>query len=386
MRKCLARILGGALALVALVFLATVMINAFDEPLLPEVQNLIEKQTLPTDRQKKAYFFVLGLFAGEKLDPEKKGAELWEHRDEPHFWEKLGKTSPWPRESVNCGPHNLCTVAVLNEKPELSKVLAENHQALLNYEHLIQYEEGTSLFKGNEENFVSRIHGFPYSMHRLFLLQLADWLRLGQRERVWKDLISSNRFMQSFYQGSLLIEGSIAAVNVNENARFLQSELLRDPQLRVPRELVDSFQAIDARAFVLDALQEEIKVVSRVARSAKWSYFELSSVGKEEEKPFLLMDFIPIRFFFKPNETLNHYYLRTIQLIDAPCDDVSKCSSASVQEKFLWPWDYLVNPFGRSLIAVISFLPQQQRKKLENWTADLLRMKSEFEKSVQKAR
>src|SRR5262249_50801981 len=67
----------GLLGFLLIAFSVTVLINRFDEPLRPDIEKIVRQTYSPNDTEKRAYFFVLGLYAGETKNPEAVGEELW---------------------------------------------------------------------------------------------------------------------------------------------------------------------------------------------------------------------------------------------------------------------------------------------------------------------
>lgn len=383
MRKTL--ILSGLILLAFITLPSSIIlaINAYDPPLRPEVSKILEKtRNQPhTDRQKQAYFYVLGVYAGEKNDPEKKGAQLWEQRDRSGFWKGLAKSRPWQNDFGGCGP-DVCSVESLEAHPEYAAVLSKYHDIIQHYIHLMQYEEGATLYYGDRNSPIVSVVGLPFTMHRLFLLQLAQWIRQGGSGRVLDLLTSSNRYLHSYFNEGTLLERMVAVVNMKANAAFVMEEVKRDPKLHVPQEFLDTLVPPDVDDLLFGAAERELAVFDNILHSHLFlGDLELSALGEKVER-FRLKDHIPMRALLRPNETENKFYEITWQAMtsDCPSYEVEDCVPSAKWTHFDRPLDYIVNPVGRALVRIMAVQAPRRRLVLQKRVKEILDLKTELER------
>ncbi len=388
MRKWFVRCVLGLFGVIAFGLVGTWLLNSFDEPLLPEVKAIVEKESPLTEQQRKSYFFMLGLYAGDEKDPEKRGMELWNQRQKADVWKGLEKREPWTRDSVACGEKEACSVEVLHHHPEFKQILEKNRKTAAQYTHLMEYGAGTNYFREELRTPLTSFLGHPLSseMHKLFLLQLAEWLERGEKDKVWKNLELSNRFMQGFYQESFLIEGMLATHFMTMNADFLQAEIKRNPRTVIPRSLYESFLPLKAESLLSESVKQETRAVYMVTRELKLSQTGVGSRSEDVfDNPARLFDLIPVKILLRPNETVNQYYSLMKNHFGSDCGNaIEKCLAQMTWFKNKWPWDYLINPVGKGLLPIFLRPSDMYQVRIDQRAADLLVKKEEFAKHITK--
>ena len=382
MRKWTLRFWLGLLILVVSLPTFVWLLNSIDEPVRPEVQRVLSKSPKFSERQKQAYYYALGLSAGEKVDPEKRGAELWVTHTTPGFWTRTLKRDLkiWEIDFHGC-PQGHCTVQAFNEHPELAEALKTYHEVLQNYIHLMEYGEGADLFESSRETFFPPLRLVQLNVHRLFLVQLAQWLKQGGEERVMDLLTLSNHAMQGYFQSGTFLECMMAAVILKENAEFVTSALTVDRKLRVTQDFVDSLTMPDAHEILYNAADFETRIFNNVVHSLKTlNQLELSSLGPDEESGRNFSRWVPISPGLRPNETLNMYYEISQQALSSDCPmlDMATCVPAMQWTSFANPWHYFSNPLGRRVTWIMGVQYAGLREKLRNRGQELGRLREEL--------
>src|ERR1044072_7145525 len=144
--------LGGLAGAALFSGIAVSAINAFDEPLRPEVVKILANEPQFSEAQKRAYFYILGLAKGETENPEKKGEELWPHHGDPGFWDGIVRGNAlWKAEFSGCAHNEACGVKDLEDDPKLLETLSTNSKMLQHYSRLMEYGAGSTLFRGDEK-------------------------------------------------------------------------------------------------------------------------------------------------------------------------------------------------------------------------------------------
>ncbi|MBX3020186.1 MAG: hypothetical protein KF799_00795 [Bdellovibrionales bacterium] len=355
--KWIKYILGGILAFLVALLLLVLVVNGFDKKLKPEVKAALEKPLVATETEKRAYFFLLGLYGGAPAtEAEKKGEALWTRKDEPGFWDPLRKNDIFKMGSTGC-PHAMCNAQALKDDPSLLEKLKAELPRVQDYMRLISYGEGITLFRGDEHTIFPPISALPYSPHQWFLLQLSEWSLKGGQLRVIDLLIASNHYLVSFVKNGTLIERAIGVAGLRANAAFVKSEIERNPRFPANVDLMKSFNFPRSEDIIFGAVEVELKIVANMVHSIE----SLSdSGGIENGLPAL----VPARLMFRPNDTLNHYFDISTQAASADCPnaDLVACVPAAKWMRLKYPWQWISNPVGRAMvgITVVHIIRQQQ--------------------------
>lgn len=333
----------------ALALVGAGLVNAYDPPLRPEVERLLAAPATVSDQARRAYFFVLGVTAGEKTSPEAAGAALWEKRAQPGFWAPLVAARPWSAQGDfhDCRPDDACTVASLARDPHLTDALSANADLVRSYTKLMEYGEGATL----EDAPVS---GLPSTGHALFLLQLAQWQRQGGQARVLDVLASSNAFMQSYLRRGNLFERMIAALRLRDNRRFA-----RALKVSLPDELERSFASAPATAAVLEGAAEvDLRYADALLR------------GRGRADGETMRDYLVRRFLARPNETVNLYYEALQQLMASDCPPQMEITLCLPMLRFS-PAAFFVNPVGKQLVRQMAESLHGYRPKMRQILNDV---------------
>jgi hypothetical protein len=351
------KILYGLAAILLLLLLglgAVAAINSFDAPLSPQVAKILNKEVKLTPEQMKAWYFALGVHAGAKTDAaEKRGEDLWSHPvplDMSH--------DGWQADVPPCD--HICTAQTLIDHPDVGDALAKQKSVVQSYVQLMQYGHGGFPFK---DEAVELQFPPPLDAHKLFLLQLGQWLLKGGDARVWDLLSLSNDYYADFFKFGGFADALLAGYFMKLNAELVVAELQRRPSLRLPRSLVESFIIPDANDVLFGAAEYELKEFRHHlpnVRPVKW---------------------FPTRFLLRRNETLNHYWEIQSQQLASDCPEtqaIESCIPAALwfQEKGLWA--HIENPGGRYAVrrAVLNW--RRIRRKLQKTSQDLVQLKAKI--------
>lgn len=188
------------------------LVNSSDAELRPEVAAILNKEETFTDTQKRAFFYVMGVQAGDDENPEAKGAELWEKRNEPGFWSQF-KLRGFKPQFESCD-RQACGSAALESNPALADHLKADAVPLRHWIQLLSYGEGATIFLGDSQTPLGTVSALPIAsvrLHDLLLLQMAVWLKRGGEERAMDLLAQSNRYFKTF-----LKQGTPAGMNQEE--------------------------------------------------------------------------------------------------------------------------------------------------------------------------
>lgn len=350
MRRVLIWVSRAIVIAVALALFVAVAVNAYDPPLAAGLQKKLDEPAQPSETARRAFYYVLGATAGEKGDPEAKGAALWETRNSPDFEAKLRGPSPWTtREFDRCRPDDACTVASLARDPNLVGALEKNADVVRHYTKLMEYGEGSTL---TTEEGDAPVSGLPPGGHQLFLLQLAQWQRHGGGARVQDLLASSNAYMQSYLRTGSLYDRLVAAVNLAANRRFATA--LAASGVHVSDEVMRGFVATPSSAQILEgAARTELR----------FAYGRLRSGQKLENESW--KDHLVRRLLTRPNETTALYDEALTQLMASDCPvemDVRTC----LPILNFPPAAFFVNPVGKEIVRQTITQLHGYRPKLQS--------------------
>jgi hypothetical protein len=323
------------------VFLMLVASNAVDETLSSKAEALIRQVYPTTERGTKAFYYFLGLRAGDSKDPEARGRELWQAGlnvpvdKEVEFFGQNIHDRHWPSFNLHPAPKDVPLSKDWKARPELRAELAKNQFAVDEYIHLLEYGEMSPL---ESRYLIGRATGSP-----MMMLAGHRWLRVyfGKlaAENKWKELQRlvqlENRFQSSFLVHHTLLTVMIAEIAIHDNLMMLSLE--KQP---VSGETVASFNHSKSEVMIANALDSELRHYA--------SSMKLISAGDFAKAYFnepLFLNYIPLRLFFLPNESINQYAVLD-EARSRKYRDVEKYQTyAWANPK--WPWQWLHNPLGR---------------------------------------
>ena len=325
--------------------IALVLINLRDQPLDPAVARVLDAPVPePTESGRRAYLYLLGLAAGERVDPERRGGEIWSAtrqravRDalDAHVWSRAPKV-----DCANdaCGVIDLtpANVAVMNE----TVVLTNLYAGLMDFEDLAFLKPSLRVPDARA--------------HRLFGLRLAQWFDRGGEVRAFHALASSNRFYAAVLRRGPLSDRHVALIAMVANARVLRKESARRPGLIIPPEVTASFSPVDVGDLLGEALSAEVRVLKE-------------SIDDLAHGPGTLG--------LRPHETINRAFEILNQMSFTDCARADHgCVPALAYVDWRPPWHWLLNPVGRYFVGEVT-RGVIDRARLEALTAEVLDYKA----------
>lgn len=371
---------------VAFIFVSLVaFINVQDESLSPDVQAILTKEFQPTDRERAAYFYLLGLQVGAE-DPEKAGERLFAEyqglkgQERIRFWnENILRKRPWKTEFRSCKGQEGCTVAFLTQNPETMKYLEKDKVVLSNFLKLLQYESAETLLPPGDSSLFLDIGKTNIYAQRLLSLQFAAWARAGQHDKLFQTMVVANSYLKNILRHpSNYLEMAIALGGLTENAELLSSEKRRLQSLKIPEALRASLILPKLSDLFQTARERELRVIAAATQHLNsLSDFGMADIsrGPSATNLFGISSLTPASFFFRPNETLNKYHLLQGEAVSNECPADNQTEDATMKCLPTYAWlepgisGYFVNPVGRMLVRMAGTqtraMMEAARKKLD---------------------
>lgn len=370
-------------AILVLGLIGVLAVNAYDPPLKAEVQKIIA--ATPEPAESPAYFFLLGVYAGEKHSPAVRGQEIYEGWKaltpdaRPEFLQNnLREREAWHTDFPGCSAGSgLCTASDVGKDPELRNIIENNHDLLQNYIKLLEYADVNPMIMPSPEQPLMGLTILPARPHALFTLQISDWALRGGAERVFNLLELSNRYFTSVMKHGNLLERMIAVRDMSMNAEWLKMELERQPKLkaRLTPQLIESFQTPSVHEILNGAMEDELRILANVCEHVR----RANALDLAEDLQFKL----PARFFLRFNETLNKYYDISSESLATDCPGVSDdneraCVPSSGWMHPRWPWQWAVNPVGKILVRTLSVNLANRRIRMQRAIEQIYEARQEF--------
>jgi hypothetical protein len=344
-----------ASAAIAAIVALTLLGNAFDEDLRPEVKAYLEAQAPLVPDERNGYFQMVGL-AADTVAPHAAGRRYLAEVTEAQQKSLAGRNVDWPRMKALPLPQlrdetDFCTLDfgrpclanVRAAEPAARKLLAEGDWLLARYRAMLEYPEyaeaqDLKLFTTPMPSFLPLLTG-----QKLFHAQAVLRLREGRAVQVAYDLERSLAFSRKMLAGSQTVIGKMIAVAHARRAALFASEIL----------------PVVAKA--------DPSILSRLAGALA----PLSSAERSLAEPFRA-DFavfgsvvrlcdpqVAWCYFLQPNATVNRHYRvfqKPLMAMDAaPADQFDKLRAElqAAGESFPW-WSILYNPHGKWLLRGLS--------------------------------
>ena len=358
-------------ALILLLLSAVWAVNSIDMPLDPQIPPILAERPPYSDTQIKAYEYLLGLHAADLQTPEETGHKLWQEfktlkpEQQAEFWKtKVTRLDPWATNFHGCKP--LCTVAALEQKPDLAATLEEFPAAFQNYIKLMHFGAGAAILEGNAQVPFPGIWTISLRMQQKMQLQMAVWLKDGQTAKALSLLEQSDNYLRSIAANGNLFDSLVAVTALRWNADFLKAELERKPKTHLSKTLADSFVTPDANAILLGAMKHELRTLNALSENIlQGSDNKFAPEGEAQLRPFVRR-FLPVKHLFRPHETLNKFFTTNSEALALDCG--VKQDNPCPQDPWLtasWTWRTIENPVGRQLLQLTDMAIPRRRKKLE---------------------
>lgn len=394
MNKALRWTLGGltVVAGLAVIALVTVLLkNLNDEEVRPEVAKIIEKPENPTEKQWQAHYYFYGIKAGETKEPEAKGRELWQQfealpkeKREDFFKNEFGKVRQFADgiEFRGCEMgRSVCTRKGIKEEPEVVEIVYANREKLELYLKLLEIGESPAVFFGDQDlPFVTGLR-MDIKLSRMLYVLWAEWLNKEDHERVFNSMELVNGYYYDLLKEGTLLDRAVARLLLDSNLRFLIKESEADPKFkaRIPQELYDSFRTPDLDTVLYGAMERELQLFVNashlIGSTSDWRSLVEGYFGTSLKYLTVLRP----RFFFKPNQAINHYYEIQMQSLTTDCkEDMEACIPAMEWSHRAGLIRYIDNPVGRVLVLMMSSNLLGQRLKLETKLKEFHQLRESF--------
>lgn len=369
--KSFARLFYVVLGLTGFAVLAFVAVNFGDESLSPELKALIEAPPRQvTDAERLGFQYFLGFQVSPNEDPAAKGSEIYDRL-------KAGlKEEPLEQKLLIDVPEEILRTAGFIGRPQFEAAKSVLEVSVMKNKLTISRFE-TLIGKGGMASDLKPQINLPLALNmmtrafRLKLAQLNLLLRQGKFAKVADDLEAINRFFASaFRQEAPLLHYMIFG-------SFLKSirEFYRDAAPEFPKFAGQFSKTRRSKMH----LQVNVDEILNHARN-----YELKALNDAFQKPvtaemFYLSGIEPhlsavhnrwrdrtINLFmpllFKPNRTLNQYFLRYNQQIA----DLARKIAQTPRPKFA-----LRNPLGNILIEILLGSVGQRTARLKLQISEL---------------
>lgn len=358
-----------------------IVLNLYDPLMKPEVRAILEKQPKTDDEQLRSFYYVVGLTAGIKENPEEGGRKLWQEFESlpagkrgEFYTQKIAVIKDiWPFTRFQCNANHLpCSTQDLKANPDLAKVLDENRSQLDHYMKLNDFGATAVHFTGSDEVPYSQFRQFSLGLHRMMILQWAAWLNKGGSARVLDSVESSNHYIEGLIQTGNLLDRMVGLVMMKENLEFLLMEINANPKLKnqITPELIHSFRTPNADEMMAGAADTELRFFAHVMHSIKsFESFILNDDSGLPKVPYRkLMAMLPARIIFRPNESINAYYDIMEQSLASDCPQINfeneyQCIPALKYTLRDSPIKYVANPMGRAYVQILSMNITRSREK-----------------------
>ena len=346
------------LTLLILFPLATVVLNLADPPLRPEVQKILAAP-IPesSEAARHAYEFMLGVLDGERENPERRGAEILPRLDEAALNTNQSE-SPWRVTFSHCRDDDApkpCWIDQLS--PENERAFEDAQAPLDLYLKLMAYGDFVALGRPTAGRIFDPVSMPSPSLHRLFTLKLASWVKSGGEVRAWHLLESSTRFYAAVLKrGDSLLARMIALVELDANANIVAAEMARRPRWKPSPELIAAFDLPDANDILGSALDSEVRVVNQMVESLRRTWRG---------------------WFLRPHETMNQYYDLSSQVFYTDCPEATPACVPGLAALHQGGRRYVVNQVGNQILGTV-VLEGSTRAKMITRMKKLLDLKAKF--------
>lgn len=378
-RKTVEKFVKAAIAFVAIcIALCTsvVLINAYDEPPLPEIERLKAQQLKSESEAKtgfKAFYYFLGLRAGAPGDDdeiESKGEDIWNQikflsiADQDRFKRENLQTAVWISPNFNF-PKN--TISYSHEwlaNPALQEQFKKAVPNLKKYQHWIEYAAYDVPPSDNTpKTFFHPAASAPILIlqgHRWLITDLARLAANGNWSEVQSWIRKENHFQKQLVKNGTLLQIVIAQTIIRDNQTFLVKEIEQNPKLRITPATLESFEFPTAQQLLTYALDTETLIFSQALEGFNSSeYFEYYFGDNG-----IWLRRSPIRMLLTPNQTLNQYYLFTREIIAKDCKEATAITNTNAPttscygiNKIIhpeWSIQWARNPLGRTLLKIVT--------------------------------
>ncbi len=387
MKKWFKRIAIGMISALILIAITLRIANSNDENLKPEVENVLKRPDVLTDRGLRAFHYLNGLRMGIAPDKaEEAGAELWhqiENLDadaqDAVLKEKLPtRRELWPSYMVPSIPKGMAwSDAWEKGEPRLREYYEKAKGSLPAYIKLIEYGEITPAGKNRPLSALSMPIQSILTGHKaltVYLAKLASEKKWSEIERL---IQQENKFQRSQIPASSLLTVAVAHVVLHNNVDFLDLENKKSPR-RFQRATLDSFELPPSEQIEKGTFEEELRSFANILPMLRT--FKIKDIFFDS--PVNMKMQMAANYLFLPNQSTNKYFelieesrTQTCPPREDEADDLY-CLPADQWAHPQWPWQWLRNPVGKSLIRIFSFNSQMRIKKLRQKQQDIARIRA----------
>jgi hypothetical protein len=357
------RIFGCALAgLFAALVVIYVAANSVDETLEPGAAAILQEQVPVSDQGTKAFYYLLGIRAGDLKDPEVTGRDLWakaaalpESDEGAFFHSKL--QDRWTSIPFVQHPHEVESTQWKTRK-EVRDAFPKAEPEVQQYIRLLEYGEISPLH--TRDLYTSA------SVSPQMMLKGSKWMHvyLGKlvNEKKWKEAerlvrLEAN-FQKSFWQNQTLLSLMVGTVIMQADARFLDGEKKQDPKLKISPETVSALKMPNPKLLIHESLKSEFRYFAAAMPM-------IMGHGTNDWLPLESPAFLkrtPVRWVLLPNEAINKYYQFTKEADEKICED---CYSSLQWSNPKYIWEYLRNPLGRKIMWIFTIQLNKRYEALE---------------------
>jgi|GEM_PF-5184260 len=359
MKRLLLILFGGVGSLLIAGMIVLAAINLNDTSLNENVQNILKSKPEFSERQKNAFYYLVGLYL-HAADPAAEGKKAYTEylalpeNERARFWKShFEKQTPWNVEYSGCSNQPAgCTIDWVKAHPGELEVLKDQPESLQKYIGLIEFGAGADIFASTHEQPFSLIRMFSLGLHRKLVLQMIQWFNEGQTQKVLDLMEKSNQYNQSLLTTGNLLDRMVAVVEIRNMADVLKDILQHQSKLHLSQNLIDSFVIKPTREIFLGAMATEVRFLHFFFENAKLGDFD----------PLLnVVNLVPVSLLLRRNETLNRY----VDLVNARFNN---SPSKDLMDWLTAPriYQYLENPVGRKLVAIFTEQLEMRMRRFDS--------------------
>jgi len=335
--------------------------NAVDDRLDPDAEAVLKEQIPVTEQGTKAFYYLLGLRAGDEKNPEATGRDLWNRgeavpeKEEAVFFKDKFKDR-WT--SLPFSQHRNESDREQWKRKEVQDAFAKVGPQVQQYIKLLEYGEIAPLHTRDLYTAAQ----IPPTM----LLKGSKWMHvyLGKlvTEKKWSEAerlvrLEAN-FQRSFWQYQPMLHMMVGTVIVQSDARFLNDEKKLEPKLKVTPQTVAALKMPETKVLFHDALKSEFR---HFAAAMPMILNHAADDWLPEGSPEILRR-MSMRRALLPNETINKYYQFTKEADEKICDD---CYPSIQWAHPKYPWQWLRNPMGHWMMSIFTVQLQHRFEALQ---------------------
>ena len=359
---------------IGVVAFSLLLINLFDESLLPEAAAFGDFSSEQVTQEDNAYFAVIGFYARRDADPHQRGVEVVKtinarvqsneaiNVEELQISHLLGadridfKGDGWP---FCKGEAERCLPVYFDKRHEINRAVTENQILLSRYSRLYRYAHFKETIR---DTLISIYPNYANSAYYTVLAKTGLQAAQGQVRQALIALEQDTGFWRRVLRDSRqLVSNMVALARVKRNMELL-SEIIATQQLdataQAAAERVLAPLTLEERN-LRDAMRTEYVVSTDLLKSPFTRYRQYIP---EEDRPAWdnILSTTISALFYQRNATINmtyRQYRKLAELAGLPAQEfVPRLRQLQTQDEARlaapYRWDYLYNPAGKVLFAM----------------------------------